>query len=109
MGKNYRNSPHLARNIKDLERILKPGQIGELIQDDHDSRPFYVKGPSGDCDYYIEGTIQIVKPGSEKSSGVVNPLGDAFEGMSFKRFPVNTGNWYAEVQVIRMGRTQPFI
>merc|ERR1711924_239519 len=91
------------------ERVLKPGQIGELIQDDFDSRPFYVRGPSGETDYYIEGCIQIVKPGEQKDSGVRNPLGDQFEGLTFSRFPVSSGKWYAEVEVSRLGRTQPFL
>merc|ERR1712194_994678 len=40
----------------------------------------------------------------------MTPLGDALEGGAlFTRFPVKQGSWYAEIEVVKLGKSQPCV
>eukprot|EP00913_Durusdinium_trenchii_P010618 g9962.t1 len=45
----------------------------------------------------------------QDDSRLFTPLGDEFEGVSFTRFPITQGSAYAEVRVLRTGRTMPIL
>merc|ERR1712060_376095 len=86
---------------------LKPGQIGKLREDDRTSCPFLVEAPDGDCDWYCDGAIRVV---DEDDGNAMTPLGDALEGGAlFTRFPVKQGTWYAEIEVVKLGKSQPCV
>merc|ERR1711862_177175 len=86
---------------------LKPGQIGTLMEDDRTSVPFLVEAPGGGSDWYSDGAITIV---DVDNLNAVTPLGDSLEGGSyFSRFPVPLGTWYSEIEVAKMGKSQPCV
>ena len=86
---------------------LKPGQIGKLLEDDRTTVPFLVESPGGETDWYCEGAIRVVDSADETSA---TPLGDHVEGCAlFSRFPAREGAWYAEVEVVKLGKSQPCV
>ncbi|CAJ1419901.1 unnamed protein product [Effrenium voratum] len=104
---------------------LKEGQVGVIIQENPgQDQPVNVKAPSGGTWWFQEKALvpafalhddsRLFNPlGPLELSGLVQPWckapGDDFEGVSFTRFPVTQGNAYAEVRVVRIGRTQPVL
>ncbi|CAK0867313.1 unnamed protein product [Prorocentrum cordatum] len=86
---------------------LKPGQIGKLVTDDRTTTPFLVEAPGGNTDWYADGAIVVVE---DNDDSAMTPLGDSLEGAAlFSRFPVREGTWYAEVEVLKLGKSQPCV
>ncbi|CAJ1354936.1 unnamed protein product, partial [Effrenium voratum] len=84
---------------------LKPGQVGTLIEDDRTSCPFLVEYNSS-SHWYNDGAIVVV---NKEDKELLTPLGDTFEGMALLRFPVREGTWYAELEVSKLGKSQPVV
>eukprot|EP00434_Breviolum_minutum_P000358 symbB.v1.2.000302.t2/scaffold6.1/size569917/5 len=85
---------------------LKPGQIGTLVEDDRTSCPFLVEGPNGMSHWYNDGALVVV---NKEDKELLTPLGDMFEGVALLRFPVREGLWYAELDVSKLGKSQPCV
>jgi len=104
LSKNYKSCSDAASGP------LKPGEIGVIEEDDHSGCPFHVRRlkPSSDTWWYQEAALKPVRT-YNGIDGVPNPMEDEFEGVAFSRFPVSHGNWYAEVHVVRVGRTRPLL
>merc|ERR1712085_82835 len=76
-------------------------------EDDRTSSPFLVQGPDGNTDWYCDGAIMVV---SDNDDNKMTPLGESLEGAAlFSRFPVREGTWYAEVEVAKLGKSQPCV
>eukprot|EP00931_Biecheleriopsis_adriatica_P032930 TRINITY_DN19156_c0_g1_i1.p1 TRINITY_DN19156_c0_g1~~TRINITY_DN19156_c0_g1_i1.p1 ORF type:complete len:5580 (-),score=1373.58 TRINITY_DN19156_c0_g1_i1:6-15065(-) len=84
---------------------LKPGQIGTLVEDDRTSCPFLVEY-NGCSHWYNEGAIIVV---NKEEKELLTPLGDVFEGVAMLRFPVREGTWYAELEISKLGKSQPCV
>merc|ERR1712014_18261 len=86
---------------------LKPGQIGKVTY--ADGYEFCVEAPDGGTWYYYDGAIKLAKDIDTMDMGLQNPLDDGFDGLTFTRFPVTTGDWYAEVSVLKIGESRPMV
>merc|ERR1712187_106443 len=101
----------LTSKYKDIEDAesgpLKPGQIGKVTY--ADGYEFCVEAPDGGAWYYFDGAIKLAKDIDTMDMGIPNPFDDGFEGLTFTRFPVTTGDWYAEVSVLKVGESRPMV
>merc|ERR1712187_940285 len=58
--------------------------------------------------YYYEAALKEART-SKADEGIQNPLMEDFEGLTFTRFPISEGSWYAEVQILKRGESPPII
>ncbi|CAE8589057.1 unnamed protein product [Polarella glacialis] len=78
-----------------------------MKEDDRTSCPFLVEAPNGGSHWFKDGSLKVIS--KDGGADLLTPLGDMFEGVALFRFPVRRGSWYAEVEVAKLGKSQPCV